>query len=62
MVVHFFKNQKFELDVFDDGLCLCEIELNNSEQKIYFPKEIKDKIIKEVTRDINYKNYNLAKI
>lgn len=55
-----YKNQYFEIDIYPmwNNQAIMEIELNNENQKIEFPKFIK--IIKEVTNDENYKNFNLA--
>lgn len=55
----FFKQQLFEVDVFEDtlsGLVLAEIELDHSNQKITLP----DWIGKEVTGDKRYYNSYLA--
>ena len=38
---------------------MIEIELNNENQEIEMPKQLK--LIKEVTNDKNYKNSSLAK-
>jgi hypothetical protein len=56
-----FKNQTFELDVFKkalSGLAILEIELKNKNDKVILPDFLK--VIKEVTEDKNYNNYNLA--
>ena len=51
-----YKNQYFEIDIYPfwSDKAIVEIELNNEEQEIKFPNELK--IIKEVTNDNNYKN------
>ena len=53
-------NQYFEIDVYPfwNDKAIMEIELRDEKQKINFPKMFK--IIKEVTDDENYSNYNLA--
>ena len=53
-----YKNQYFELDKIDD-MYILEIELTNENQEVKIPNFIN--IIKEVTNDINYRNYNLSK-
>ena len=55
-------NQYFEIDIYPfwQDKAIMEIELNNENQKIDFPPNIS--IIKEVTQDEYYKNYNLANI
>lgn len=55
-----YKNQNFEIDIYPfwKDKAIVEVELNNENQKIDFPKELK--IIKEVTDDSNYKNNSLA--
>ena len=55
-----YKNQYFEIDIYPfwSDKAIVEIELNNEEQEIKFPNELK--IIKEVTNDNNYKNISLA--
>jgi len=57
-----YKNQYFELDIYPfwDDKAILEIELNNEEDRIVFPKKID--IIKEVTNDDKYKNISLATI
>ena len=54
-------NQYFEIDIYPewDKQAIMEIELNSEEQEIEIPKFIK--IIKEVTDEKEYKNYNMAK-
>lgn len=56
------KNRYFEIDVYPDWKdhAILEIELNNENEQIIFPENIK--IIKEVTNDPKYSNYNLSKI
>lgn len=55
---------KFEFDVFDPGYAdfiLLEVELDHIDQEINFPDWIKELIIREVTGDSSYNNYNIAK-
>ena len=54
-------NQYFEIDVYPewDKEAIMEIELSSEDEKISPPESIK--IIKEVTNDEKYKNYNMAK-
>ena len=56
-----YKNQYFEIDIYPfwNDKAILEIELNNEEQEIEIPKQLK--LIKEVTHDKNYKNSELAK-
>lgn len=55
-----YKNQYFEIDIYPfwDDKAIVEIELNNENQLIEFPNELK--VIKEVTYDKKYKNSELA--
>lgn len=56
-----FENQIFELDVFKkplNGLAILEIELDSKKEKVKLPPFLK--ILKEVTEDSRYNNYNLA--
>lgn len=55
-----YKGQVFELDVypFSDKLAILELELENPEQSIDFPDNVR--IIKEVTDDSRYSNAALA--
>lgn len=56
-----YKNQVFELDLFKGplkGLAILEIELENKNDVVIIPTFFK--IIKEVTKDKKYNNYNLA--
>ncbi len=57
-----YNNQYFEIDIYPfwKDKAIMEIELNSEDQEISFPPNIE--IIKEVTEDENYKNYNLATI
>jgi CYTH domain-containing protein len=57
-----FNNRVFEIDVYPfwKDKAVAEIELENENENIIFPKEIK--VIKEVTYDKAYKNSSLAKI
>ena len=54
-------NQYFEIDVYPEwkNQAIMEIELNDENQKVYIPKLIN--IVKEVTNDDSYKNYEMAK-
>ena len=54
-------NQYFEIDIYPewDKQAIMEIELSSEDQEINIPDFIQ--IIKEVTDDENYKNYNMAK-
>ena len=54
-------NQYFEIDIYPewDNQAIMEIELSSEEQEIQIPKFIK--IIKEVTDEECYKNYQMAK-
>ena len=56
-----YKNQYIEIDTypFSTEKAIMEIELNGEDQEVYLPDFVK--VIKEVTNDDNYKNYNLAK-
>jgi len=56
------KNQYFEIDIYPfwKDKAIVELELASEKQKIEFPKEIK--IIKEVTNDKFYTNFNLASL
>jgi CYTH domain-containing protein len=55
-----YQNQMFELDTypFSDKLAILELELENAEQKIFFPDNIN--VIREVTEDRKYSNSALA--
>lgn len=56
-----FENQIFELDVFKkplNGLAILEIELKNKKDKVKLPPFLT--VIKEVTEDHRYNNFNLA--
>lgn len=55
-----FRNQLFELDVynFENELAIMELELENLEQEIFLPDFIN--VIKEVTDDRRYSNSSLA--
>ena len=57
-----YDNQYFEIDVYPfwEHQAIVEIELNDENCEIRFPKEIK--VIKEVTEDEAYKNASLAKM
>lgn len=56
------KTQYFEIDIYPEwkDKAILEIELNDENEKIVFPKEVK--VIKEVTSDPDYFNYALAKL
>ena len=57
-----YKNQYIEIDIFPfwNDKAIVEIELNDENQKIDIPKNLK--IIKEVTNDKSYKNNELANL
>ena len=54
-------NQYFEIDIYPEwkNQAIMEIELNDENQKVNIPKFIN--IVKEVTNDDSYKNYEMAK-
>lgn len=54
-------NQYFEIDVYPfwNDKAIVEIELSDEKAEIRFPKELK--VIREVSREDQYKNYTLAK-
>ena len=54
-------NQYFEIDIYPEwkNQAIMEIELSDENQKINTPRFIN--IIKEVTDDDSYKNYEMAK-
>ena len=54
-------NQYFEIDIYPewDKQAIMEIELSDEKEEIQIPSFIK--VIKEVTDDEKYKNYNMAK-
>lgn len=56
-----YDNQYFEIDVYPfwDDQAIVEIELNDENDEIRFPADIK--VIKEVTEDDSFKNASLAK-
>ena len=56
-----YKNQYFEIDIYPfwKDKAITEIELNNENQEIEMPKQLK--LIREVTNDKKYKNSELAK-
>ena len=56
-----YKNQYFEIDIYPfwKNKAITEIELNNENQEIEMPKQLK--LIREVTNDKRYKNSELAK-
>lgn len=56
------KTQYFEIDIYPEwkDKAILEIELNDENENIVFPKEVK--VIKEVTSDPDYFNYALAKL
>ncbi len=58
--VFLYENQKFELDIypFSEKYAILELELENPEQKIYFPEYIN--VLKEVTGNKLYSNIKLA--
>ena len=55
-----YENQYFEIDIYPfwNDKAIVEIELSNEFTNIVFPDYLE--VIKEVTDDIEYKNYNLA--
>jgi CYTH domain-containing protein len=56
-----FDKRKFELDIFKDkllGLAILEIELEKEDEKVLLPPYFK--VIREITNDLWYSNYNLA--
>ena len=57
-----YDNQYFEIDVYPfwDDQAIVEIELNNENDEIRFPADIK--VIKEVTEDESFKNASLARV
>ena len=57
-----YENQYFEIDIYPfwNDIAIAEIELNDENAEIKFPKKIK--VIREVTDDDNYKNASLAQI
>lgn len=56
-----YDNQYFEIDVYPfwDHQAIVEIELNNEDEGIRFPAELK--VIREVTEDESFKNASLAR-
>lgn len=56
-----FNNQYFEIDIYPfwNDKAIVEIELSDENSNIIFPEYLH--VIKEVTNDESYKNYNLAK-
>ena len=56
-----YKSQYFEIDIYPfwKDKAITEIELNNENQEIEIPKQLK--LIREVTNDKRYKNSELAK-
>lgn len=59
--VYVYNTLKFEVDVID-GICLVlmEVELNDINQTIDFPQEIKSQIITEITGLKDFSNFELA--
>lgn len=54
-------NLKFEIDRFEDyNLIILEVELESLKQKITFPYYIEKEIIKEITGEKEFSNYNLS--
>ena len=55
-----YDNQYFEIDIYPfwEDVAIIEIELSEEGTEIKFPEQIK--IIKEVTKDEEYKNVSLA--
>lgn len=56
-----YQNQYFRLDIIPElgNIGILEIEMTDKNKKIVIPNDIS--VIKEVTHDANYRNYNLAK-
>lgn len=56
-----YMNQYFELDLFDfsDDEAIVEIELTSESDEFYLPEFLT--VIKEITDDMDYRNYALAK-
>ena len=56
-----YNNQYFELDIYPtwEEEAILEIELTSGMQEVILPDWVE--VIKDVTEDPNYKNYNLAK-
>ena len=54
------ENQYFEIDIYPEwnNQAIMEVELSDEEQKPNLPSFID--VIKEVTEDERYKNYNMA--
>ena len=54
-------NQYFEIDIYPewDKQAIMEIELNSEDQEVQIPSFIN--VIKDVTDEVEYKNYNMAK-
>jgi len=62
-IVFKYKNQVFELDIFKDklgGLAILEIELDDKKEKVDLPPYLK--IIKDVSKDEKFNNFNLSDI
>lgn len=62
-IVFKYKNQTFELDIFKDklsGLAILEIELDHKHEDIQLPPYLK--IIKEISEDDKFNNFNLSDI
>lgn len=60
---HLFEHEglKFEVDEFYNvKLIICEVELSSIDTPIIFPDYIKSEIIKEITSETEFSNYNLA--
>ena len=55
-----YKNQYIEIDTYPfwKDIAIAEVELNDENQKIELPKKLN--VIKEVTNEEKYKNYQLA--
>lgn len=60
--IYRIKNFKFEIDKFHNiDLIICEVELPSIDTEIIFPDFIKELVIKEITGEQEYSNYNLAR-
>ena len=50
----------YKIDIFEDkDFSILEVDLLNSHEVVHFPSFIE--VLKEVSEDLNYKNYNLSK-
>lgn len=58
--VYYYKNLKFEVDDFENGLIICEVEIPNRDFEFSIPEGILENIVEEITGDYKYSNYKLA--